>query len=221
MGKGLIGTALTAAALAGAALLAAGCGASSRAGTFVPQGSAAAAPTATGPATPGLVHFPFPASVHIEFQTAAPADQQERSVVLTDENFQLAYYWSLYSEGGNQHFARYIASPTVLSAVQASVAQNFAQHERIRGTLRIYRTAVTPVAASSGSPGGLAVTFCGDNSQLASVSARTGAVVPDSTPAARHWFSQTDSYVTQDGAWALASISTTFYPTGPAQDCKP
>jgi hypothetical protein len=217
MRNGLIG-----AALAGAALLAAaGCGTSGRAGTFVPQGSAAATPSVTGPTTPGLVHFPFPASVHIEFQTAAPADQQERSVVLTDENFQLAYYWSLYSEGGNQHFARYIASPIVLSTVQASVAQNLAQHERIRGTLRIYRTTVTPVAASSGSPGGQAVTFCGDNSQLASVSARSGAVVPDSTPAAHHWFSQTDSYIAQHGTWALASISTTFYPSGPAQDCKP
>jgi hypothetical protein len=217
MRRGLIGAVLAAAALVAAA----GCGTSSRAGTFVPQGSAAATPSATGPATPGLVHFPFPASVHIEFQTPTPADQQEQSVVRTDEDFQLAYYWSLYSEGGQQRFARYIASPTVLSTVQASVAQNFAQHERIRGTLRIYRTTVTPVAASSGSPGGLAVSFCGDNSQLASVSARTGAAVPDSTPAAHHWFSQTDSYIAQHGTWALASISTTFYPTGPAQECKP
>ena len=84
MRKGLMGAVLAAAAL----LAAAGCGTSSRAGTFVPRGSAAATPAATGPATPGLVHFPFPASVHIEFQTPAPADQPDRSVVLTDEDFQ-------------------------------------------------------------------------------------------------------------------------------------
>ena len=109
----------------------------------------------------------------------------------------------------------------MLSAVQAGVAQNLAQHERIRGTLRIYRTTVTPITSSSGSPGGQAVTFCGDNSELASVSARTGAVVPDQTPAAHHWFSQTDSYISRNGGWVLASISTTFYPTGPAQECQP
>src|ERR1700761_9746191 len=173
MPKGLIGTALTGVAVLATLAGAAGCGSGGPpAAPFVPQRSAAAAPSASGPPTPGLVHFPFPASVHIDFQTQVPADQQQRSVVLTDENFQLAYYWSLYSEGGDQHFARYIASPTVLSAVQASVAQNLAQHERIRGILRIYRTTVTPVTSSSGSPGGQAVTFCGDNSKLASVSAR-------------------------------------------------
>jgi hypothetical protein len=217
MRKGFIGTALAAVVLLGAA----GCGASSKAGTFVPQGSPAAAPSGSGPAVPGLVHFPFPASVHIEFQTPPPASSPQRSVVLTDEDFQLAYYWSLYSEGGSQRFARYIASPTVLSAVQASVAQNFAQHERIRGTLRIYRTSVAQVAGPAGAPSGLAVSFCGDNSQLASVSAQTGAVVPDQTPASHHWFSQTDSYITRNGTWALASISTAFYPTGPAKECKP
>jgi hypothetical protein len=217
MPKGLIGTALTGVAVLATLAGAAGCGSGGHpAATFVPQGSAAAAPSASGPATPGLVHFPFPASVHIDFQTPVPADQQQRSVVLTDENFQLAYYWSLYSEGGDQHFARYIASPTVLSTVQASVAQNLAQHERIRGTLRIYRTTVTPLVS-----GGQAVTFCGDNSRLASVSARTGAVVPDQAPAAHHWFSQTDSYISRGRSWALASISTTFYPTGPAQECQP
>ena len=219
MRKGLIGTALAGAAMA--LLAAAGCGTGGTARVFVPRGSPAAAPSASGPAPPGRVHFPFPASVHIDFQTPLPADQQQRSVMVTDENFQLAYYWSLYSQGGDQHFARYIASPTVLSAVQASVAQNFAQHERIRGTLRIYRTTVSPVAASPGTPGGQAVTFCGDNSRLASVSARTGAVVPDHTPAAHHWFSQTDSYITRHGAWALASVSTAFYPTGPARECQP
>src|ERR1700754_515563 len=106
MRNGLIGAVLAAAAL----MAAAGCGTSSRAGTVVPQGSAAATPSPAGPGTPGLVHFPVPATVHIEFQTPAPADQQEQSVVRTDEDFQLAYYWSLYSEGGDQHFARYIAS---------------------------------------------------------------------------------------------------------------
>ena len=217
MPKGLIGTALTGVAVLATLAGAAGCGSGGHpAATFVPQGSAAAAPSASGPPTPGLVHFPFPASVHIDFQTPVPADQQQRSVVLTDENFQLAYYWSLYSEGGDQHFARYIASPTVLSAVQASVAQNLAQHERIRGTLRIYRTTVTPLVS-----GGQAITFCGDNSRLASVSARTGAVVPDQTPATHHWFSQTDSYISRGRTWALASISTTFYPIGPAQECQP
>jgi hypothetical protein len=216
-----IGTVLAATALLGSALGVTGCGASSRAGTFVPRGSAAPAPSSSGPAGPGLVHFPFPASVHIEFQTPPPASSPQRAVVLTDEDFQLAYYWSLYSEGGNQRFARYIASPTVLSAVQASVAQNFAEHERIRGTLRIYRTTVAQVAGAAGAPSGLAVSFCGDNSQLASVSARTGAVVPDQTPAVQHWFSQTDSYIARHGSWVLASISTVFYPAGPAKECKP
>lgn len=216
MRKGQMGTALMCGALLGVAA----CGASSGpAGTFVPKGSLAPAPS-TDPsmAIPGLARFPFPSSVHIEFQTPLAADPQDASVTVTDENFQFAYYYSLYSEGGNQQFASYIASPTVLSAVQANVAQNFARHERIRGTLRIFDTSVTQV---DGAPSDLAVSFCGDNSQLASISAQTGTVVPDSTPANDHYFSQTDSYLPRNGKWALIAIATTFYPNGPAKECKP
>ena len=215
MRKGHIGTAL----LCGALLGVTACGASDPAGTFVPKGSLAPVSSAGVTAgVPGLAHFPFPPSVHIDFQTPLPADPQDASVVVTDENFQLAYYYSLYSEGGNQHFAPYIASPSALSAVQVNVAQNFARHERIRGTLRIFGTSVTQV---DGAPSDLAVSFCGDNSQLASISAQTGQVVPDSTPADDHYFSQTDSYLPRNGKWALIAIATTFYPNGPAKECKP
>ncbi len=103
--------------------------------------------------------------------------------------------------------------------MQANVAQNFAKHERIRGTLRIFNTSVSQVA---GAPNDMAVTFCGDNSELASVSAQTGKVVPDSTPANDHYFSQTDSYIpAKGGKWGLVAISTTFYPSGQARECKP
>lgn len=219
MRRGHIGTALACVALLGIAA----CGSSSGpVGTFVPKGSQAPGSQSsanTSAVVPGLAHFPFPPSVHIEFQTPLPADPQEASVVVTDENFQLAYYYSLYSEGGNQHFAPYIASPTVLTAVQAAVAPNFADHERIRGTLRIFNTSVSGVA---GAPSDLAVSFCGDNSQLVSTSARTGQVVPDSAPANDHYFSQTDSYLPEKGGkWGLAAISTSFYPKGPAKECKP
>ena len=218
MRKGRIGTALACAALAGVA----GCGTSSSSvGTFVPKGSQAPGAQSsadTSVAVPGLAHFPFPPTVRVEFQTPLPTDPQDASVVVTDENFQQAYYYSLYSEGGNQHFAPYIASPTVLTAVQAAVAPNFAQHERIRGTLRIFNTSVSGVA---GAPSDLAVTFCGDNSQLTSISAQTGQVVPDGS-GKTHYFSQTDSYLPEKGGkWGLAAISTTFYPQGAAKECKP
>jgi hypothetical protein len=219
MRKGFIGTALVCAALLGVAA----CGSSSGpSGTFVPKGSLGPTSQSSADASvsiPGLVHFPFPASVHIVFETPLPADTQDASVVVTDENFQLAYYYSLYSEGGNQHFGAYIASPTVLTAVEAAVAPNFTEHERIRGTLRIFGTTVSDVA---GAPSDLAVSFCGDNSQLASVSARTGQIVPDNTPADHHYFHQTDSYLpVSGGKWGLAAISTAFYPNGPAKECKP
>lgn len=219
MRKGHIGAALVCGAVIGVAA----CGGSSGApGTFVPKGSEAPVSQSSADASvavPALARFPFPSSVHIEFQTPLPADPQEASVVVTDENFQLAYYYSLYSEGGNQHFASYIASPTVLTAVQAAVAPNFTGHERIRGTLRIFGTTVSGV---TGAPSDLAVSFCGDNSQLVSVSARTGQVIPDSTPADQHYFRQTDSYLPDKGGkWGLAAISTTFYPNGPAKECKP
>src|SRR5579875_717468 len=218
MRKGCTGAALACAALFGVTA----CGSGGHPQTFVPGGSEPPTAQSTANATsavPGLVHFPFPSSVHIEFQTPLPTDPQDESVVITDENFQSAYYYSLYSEGGNQHFAPYIASPSVLTSVQANVAQNFTGHERIRGTLRIFDTSVSQV---TGSAKDMAVTFCGDNSRLASVSAQTGRVVPDNTPANDHFFSQTDSYMpTRGGKWGLVAISTTFYPNGQARECKP
>lgn len=218
MRKGYAGAALTCAALFGVAA----CGSGGHPGTFVPQGSGPPTSQSNANATatvPGLVHFPFPSSVRIEFQTPPSGDTQEESVVITDEDFQLAYYYSLYSEGGNQHFAPYIASPSVLTSVQANVAQNFANHERIRGTLRIFNTSVTQVAGASND---LAVTFCGDNSKLASISAKTGQVVPDNTSPDDHFFSQTDSYMpTKNGKWGLIAVTTTFYPNGQARECKP
>jgi hypothetical protein len=221
MRKACVGAALICAALFGVAACGSGSGSP---GTFVPKGSLGPTPTSQSSAdasvaASGLARFPFPSSVHIEFQTPLPADQQDASVVVTDEDFQLAYYYSLYSEGGNQRFASYIASQTVQTAVQASVAQNFTEHERIRGTLRIFDTTVSGVA---GAPSDLAVSFCGDNSQLVSVSARTGQVVPDNTPADHDYFRETDSYLPEKGGkWGLAAITVTFYPNGPAKECKP
>ncbi len=218
MRKGYAWAALTCAALFGVAA----CGSGGHPGTFVPQGSEPPTAQSTANATaavPGLVHFPFPSSVHIDFQTPPPSDRQEESVVITDENFQSAYYYSLYSEGGNQHFAPYIASRSVLTSVEANVAQNFAQHERIRGTLRIFNTSVTQVA---GAPNDLAVTFCGDNSKLVSISAKTGQAVPDAVSPDDHFFSQTDSYMpVKNGKWGLVATRTTFYPNGQARECKP
>jgi len=205
-------TAVTATALAAAA-----CG-TTTAGQFHPAGSAPAAPSSS-PA-PTLASFPFPSNVHITFETPLPSDPKQAAAVITDEDFQLAYYYGLYSEGKDQRFAPYIGSQTVLLSVQSAMAQNAVAHERISGKLRIFNTTVAPVPGASTN---LMVSFCGDNTQLSSTSASTGQVIPDhTTPPDHHYFLQSDSYLPEKGGpWKLVAISVTFYPNGTAKECKP
>jgi hypothetical protein len=187
-------------------------------GQFHPAGSAPAAPT--GSPAPTLASFPLPSSVHINFDTPLPLDPVQAKAVVTDEDFQLAYYYSLYSQGKDQRFAPYIASRTVLFSVQADVAQSAAKQESITGTVRFFNTTVQPTL---GARGDLTVSSCGDDTQLLNTSGSTGQVVPDhTTPPDHHYFLQSDTYFPRNGGnWGLVAIALTYYPQGSAKECKP
>jgi hypothetical protein len=90
-------------ALMAVALMAvAGCG-SPAPGRFHPGGGASGAGDATP--VPSVSSVPFPASVQFSFETPLPADAGQAAVVVTDEDYQLAYYPAIYSLGTDQRRA--------------------------------------------------------------------------------------------------------------------
>jgi hypothetical protein len=207
------------AGLAAVALLAgAGCG-STTPGTFRPAGSPASAAGNATPA-PAVSSVPFPASVHFDFETPLPADAGQARVVVTDEDYQLAYYYAIYSLGQDQRFAPYIAAKPVLEKVQATVATDIADQQRFTGTMRFFDTTVGP---TPGAPTNMTVSFCGDDSRLLSTDASTGQVIPAPGPPPDHdYFRESDTYLPEKhGGWGLVAIDVVSYPAASAKECKP
>jgi hypothetical protein len=219
LGDGRMALRGTTVGLAAVALLAAaGCG-STAPGTFHP-GAGTASAAGDGTPAPAVSSVPFPSSVHFNFETPLPADAGQASVVVTDEDYQLAYYYAIYSLGQDQRFGPYIAARPVLEKVQATVAQDIADHERFTGTMRFFDTTVAP---TPGAATNMTVSFCGDDSQLLNTSAGTGQVIPDHTaPPDQDYFRESDTYLpTKNGGWGLVAIDVVFYPGAAAKECKP
>jgi hypothetical protein len=220
MRKGHIGVALACCALIG--VTACGSGKAS-VGTFVPKGSQAAgagsSADAAASSVPPLARFPFPSDVHIEFQTPLPSDPQQAAAVRTDENFQLAYYYAVYSNGKDMSVLSYVSSsaPSVQTATTASVERNRA--ESFKGTTRFYQTAV---AVPQGAPTNLTVTSCVNDAQMLSTDRKTGAVVPgQSTAPEKTVFLETDTLAPAGSGWKIVATEPTFYPQGAAKECVP
>ena len=196
-------------------LLASACG-SPAPPAFHPAGTTTPAPSPSA----SLAHFPFPPDVHIEFQSPLPTDPQQAAAVITDRNFQLAWYYALYTVGKQVRFAPYISSRSELTHAEISLAQGTSDHLSFTGTLRFFDTTVQPAA---GIPADLAVTSCGDNSRLLNTEPGTRKVVPDTTtPPDQHYFLQRDTYAPAgNGKWGLVADKVSFYPDGNAKECKP
>lgn len=204
--------ALGAVVVSALALLAAACGAPAPQ-AFHPAGKVSATPSAS------LAGFRFPPDIHIEFQSPLPADPQQASVVATDRNFNLAFYYAQYSQGKDQRFNDYI--PPVATAlarvVQSNVVPYKVDHKSIRGTLRFYKTSVTPVP---GAPQNRSVTSCVDYTHLTDTDARTGS--PRRDPNQPTYVLERDAFKPMGGGtWGLIGIFTNVYPDGNSKECLP
>ena len=198
------------------ALIATACG-SSAPQAFHPAGKASAAPNPSA----SLANFPFPPDIHIDFQSALPADPQQAAAVTTDRDFQLAFYYAQYTQGKDRRYEQYLAPGTtpLLIEVQSNVTPYATDHKSIRGTLRLYDTTVQPV---QGAPQALSVTQCVDDSKLPDVDARSGKVIPGSPRPSAYYILESDTFKPLgSGRWGLAAIAITVYPQGNAKECKP
>ncbi|MBV9383923.1 MAG: hypothetical protein JOY82_15955 [Streptosporangiaceae bacterium] len=211
-------------ALLGAAMLAGmtACASSSTpAGGFQPAGGPAtpASAPAYSAAEVATAHFPFPSGIHIDFQTPLPSGLQPARAAVTYENYQLAYYYAIYSRGESKRYLSYLYRSDVplVAAAQASVRKY--DGEGFTGTLRFYDMTVQP---TPGQPGGLDVSACVNQQRLFSTDRATGRVIPgQSTAPAGNVSLETYSLDELEGSWKIVAIASTYYPHGAAKGCYP
>jgi hypothetical protein len=198
--------------------LLAACGtAAPAAQAFHPAGSdptgASGRPAAAAPA-----QFPFPADVHFGFTSPLPPDPAQAGAVLADENFQLAYYYAIYSQGKDHRYAAYIANRLLLGSVQETLAKEAAAHEGFTGTIVFSGTVVQPAPWA----GQLTVSSCVDSSRLLDTDIRTGKIRRTSAPAGHGHFLESDILARQKGGpWRVVGTDVTYYPHGQAKECTP
>lgn len=172
-------------------------------------GVAAAGP-ARGAPFPGLVAFDF---------DPAPSGPRQAALVRTDRDFILAYYDAVWTRGRSHRYASYIGNQNVLLSVAGNIAQQVAGHRGYAGVTSYFDTTVQPLPGYRGEQ---AVTYCVDESRLEHTDIRTGRVVPKGYPPDRQYYRESDTFARdRRGAWKVVGTLVTYYPHGPARECKP
>ena len=205
---GLIGGCLLGVAACGAATVA----------TFRPEGKiATGAPAQAQPSGPGLEKFPLPASLQVVFDTPLPADQAQAAIMVADENYQLAFYYSLSTGGKDRSYTEYasaitqIGSESLAQFTQQDIAHYATTHVSRRGTIRFFDAKVVQDKGS-----GAEVEYCVDESQFDSVNTQTGSTTPLKNP----YYLEQDSLVREsDGSWLLTYTYGYYPPNQQAQAC--
>lgn len=209
---------------AAALLAAAGCGSSSSApAVFKPAGGGqptvpAGGPSATPSATAGtFVMPPFGRNVRIEMTSWLPRDPAQAQAVIADKNYQLAFLYAEYKGGQDQSWVSYVA-PVMQSAISATLRSPGVTTESFTGTIKYFGMRVFPDPTVRGD---LDVASCFDNAGSSNTNLRTGAVLPDSTPADQHYMLITDQLAKDTaGRWqVVANFQAVYYPR--AKECKP
>ena len=170
------------------------------------------------PAASAPAQFPFPADVHFDFASPLPSDPAQAGAVLADENFQLAYYYAIYSQGKDHRYAAYIGNRLLLGSVQVTLAKEAAAHEGFTGTIVFSGAAVQPAPWA----GELTVSNCVDSSRLLDTDITTGRIRRSQAPADRGHFLESDILARQKGGpWRVVGTDVTYYPHGQAKECTP
>jgi hypothetical protein len=204
--------------LAACLLSAVACG-STKAETFRPAGPSAAAAPAAQPSAPGLQAFPLPSSLRVEFDTPVPADQAQAAIMVADENYQLAFYYSLSTGGKDHSYTRYasaipqVGNESLAQFTQQDIAHYAAQHLSRSGTIRFFDGKVVENKGS-----GAEVQYCVDESQFDSVNTLTGGTTPLNNP----YYLEQDSLVREpDGSWLVTYTYGYYPPNQQAEGCMP
>jgi hypothetical protein len=221
---GVMRNGCAAAALIGAALLAVtacGSGGTGTTATFHPEGSmpasAPSAPDAPGGSGTSFVMPAFGKNVHVEMTNWLPSAASQAQAVLTDKDYELAYLYAEYTSGQDTSWTGYV-SPTMQTEVQTALSQPDVTGESFTGTIGFFdMSAVTDPTVG----GYLDVSACFDNAESSNTSAQTGKVIPDTTPAAEHYYRYTDQLAKNSaGEWKVVSdLPRIYYPQ--AKECKP
>jgi hypothetical protein len=204
--------------LAACLLSAAACG-STKAAAFRPAGHPTAAAPAAQPSAPGLQAFPLPSSLRVEFDTAVPADQAQAAIMVADENYQLAFYYSLSTGGKDHSYTRYasaipqVGNESLAQFTQQDIAHYATQHLSRSGTIRFFDGKVVEDKGA-----GAEVQYCVDESQFDSVNTLTGSTKPLNNP----YYLEQDSLVREpDGSWLVTYTYGYYPPNQEAEGCMP
>jgi hypothetical protein len=188
--------------------------------TAPPRGdSATAVSSAAAATTSRLTHFPFPASVHFEFQTPLPAAPQDAAAVVAEDDYQLAYFYAIYSDAKDMSVLSYVYSlaKSVRSATFTSVEN--AKSRSFTGTMRIYDTIVQP---RRGGAREVTVSSCYNSTAFYSTDRSTGQILPGQSNAPdQNIYVENDVLVPVNGTWKIVGTSHAYYPHGAAKGCYP
>jgi hypothetical protein len=204
--------------LAACLLSAAACG-STKAAAFRPAGKPAAAAPSAQPSAPGLQAFPLPSSLRVEFDTAVPADPAQAAIMVADENYQLAFYYSLSTGGKDHSYTRYasaipqVGNESLAQFTQQDIAHYATLHLSRSGTIRFFDGRVVEDKGA-----GAEVQYCVDESQFDSVNTLTGSTKPLNNP----YYLEQDSLVREpDGSWLVTYTYGYYPPNQQAEGCMP
>jgi hypothetical protein len=214
----LLRVCLVRACLIGACLIGATACGSTTAATFRPAGKiATGAPAEAQESGPRLQKFPLPASLQVEFDTPLPADQAQAAIMVADENYQLAFYYSLSTGGKDRSYTEYasaipqIGNESLAQFTQQDIAHYATEHVSRSGTIRFFDARIVLDKGA-----GAEVQYCVDESQFNSVNTQTGSTTPLKNP----YYLEQDSLVREsDGSWLVTYTYGYYPPNQQAEAC--
>jgi hypothetical protein len=198
----------------------AACG-SPKPGTFHPGGTALSGNTFR-PASPAagsgaLTWPPFGSDVHIFMPSWLPGSGREKQAVITAKDFLLAFLYAEYKGSRDQRWTSYVSGGGVLDGLKSTLGAPDITTQSFRGTIRFSRMRAFPDPSLNGD---IDVSECFDNSHSENTSLATGKIVPDHTPADRHYYLNTDVLARHQGEWHVVSVyPVIYYPR--AKECGP
>jgi hypothetical protein len=134
-----------------------------------PSASDASAHNA-GPRPAGLLSFPFPGNVHVEFQTPLPASGVRRDAMIGYENYVDSGWYAVYTHGASKTYAKYVFG-NALTDFNELVKELTGY--RLRGTIVYSDISVPQVFHGAGA----VVQACVDDSGLYVANAKTGRLI--------------------------------------------
>jgi hypothetical protein len=137
--------------------------------------------------------------------------------MVADENYQLAFYYSLSTAGKDRSYTHYasaipqIGSQSLAQFTEQDIARYATEHVSRSGTIRFFDAKVVQVKGA-----GAEVQYCVDESQFDSVNTQNGSTAPLNNP----YYLEQDSLVREsDGSWLVTYTYGYYPPNQQAEEC--